>query len=122
MISVPEKNLQVQPNEKVNLMYNISNIESNLALMILTVGFEQAKIDDKYYEVIELNESNSVFNDSFDFVAPSEAGKYEVIAYLIYDPFKTMKSTSLSNSTVGHSYRFTLEVMNNSGIYILNWQ
>ncbi|MFQ7058455.1 MAG: hypothetical protein ACLRQX_07665 [Turicibacter sanguinis] len=36
LISVPEKNLQVQPNEKVNLMYNISNSESNLALMILT--------------------------------------------------------------------------------------
>lgn len=111
LISVPEKNLQVQPNEKVNLMYNISNSESNLALMILTVGFEQVKINNKYYEVIELNESNSVFNDSFDFVAPSEVGKYEVIAYLIYDPFKTMKSTSLFNSTVGHSYRFTLEVM-----------
>ena len=91
-------------------MYNISNIEFDSALIILTVGFEQTNINEKIYEVVELNQSNSVFNDSFEFVAPSEPGKYEVIAYLVHDPFKTMQSTDLSNSTVGHSQRFTLEV------------
>ena len=39
------------------------------------------------------NQSNSVFNDSFEFVAPSEPGKYEVIAYLVHCLFKTMQST-----------------------------
>ncbi|MBQ1787092.1 MAG: hypothetical protein II005_10295 [Turicibacter sp.] len=110
LIAVPESVLQVQSNEKINLMYNISNIEFDSALIILTVGFEQTNINEKIYEVVELNQSNSVFNDSFEFVAPSEPGKYEVIAYLVHDPFKTMQSTDLSNSTVGHSQRFTLEV------------
>ena len=52
LIAVPESVLQVQSNEKINLMYNISNIEFDSALRTM-VGFEQTNINEKIYEVVE---------------------------------------------------------------------
>ena len=92
----------------INMDYE--NKLQNQKLIASPENVLQVQSNEKIYEVVELNQSNSVFNDSFEFVAPSEPGKYEVIAYLVHDPFKTMQSTDLSNSTVGHSQRFTLEV------------
>lgn len=110
-ILLPDALLQVKPNEEVKLMYNISNQDYESALLLLTVGFEQVDINSNKYEVVQLDQENSVVNGPLSFIAPKEPGKYEVIAYLVYDPWKTMKSTDLSNSSVGLSYRFTLEVV-----------
>lgn len=108
ILEYPEKVLRCRPNEQIKLMYNISDEEFKNALVILNVGYQQTQINNNPYLMVSLEEANeSVFNDYFQFIAPEEDGIYEVIGFVIFDPF-TKEASGINN--VYTSIRFSLEV------------
>lgn len=69
-----------------------------------SLNYNQTNIDDELFRLIKLDGTS---NGKITFKAPMELGKYEVIGYVILNPF-----TRLSNpdNLVHTSYRFTLLV------------
>lgn len=96
-------------NDEVKLMYNVSatEIDTEDLLILLTVDFNQTIINNKPYELIKLPKGKTGIGE-INFMAPDKEGKYEVIAYLIYNPFQQNQLTS--HSIVSSAQRFTLEV------------
>ncbi|WP_455718451.1 hypothetical protein [Anaerosporobacter sp.] len=109
MIAYPENPMIVEPNENVELMYNISNESYDSAAFITMLGYQQINMDEKSYFYIPLSKyDNSVYNGSFSFKAPSKKGFYEVIGMVIFDPDKTASESNQFNGQ--YSLRFTLQV------------
>lgn len=112
IIAAPEKEYTVQSGDEFELMYNISNIgDYNNALLLTTIGFEQTTINEtNLFQLIELNEHETA-NGKISLLAPDKPGKYDIIAYVVYNPLEKLTKDSHDNSIVYTSPRFTLNVI-----------
>lgn len=88
-------------------MYNLGKNNSDSALIITTLNFEQVNINDKYAELIKLDGKEGTANGRINIKVPDTPGKYEVIGYVVHNPF--LKYSGGSNLAYT-SHRFTLIV------------
>lgn len=104
----PAPKFDYDGGEILPIMYNINKNNSGYALIILTLNFNQVGINDnKFFQLIKLDNKNGTANGTINIKTPSEPGDYEVIGYLILDPFD--KQVEIINA-VSFSQRFTLSI------------
>lgn len=103
----PTPSLNVKRSSDLDLMYNLEKNGSDNALLIMTLNFAQVNINDKYAELIKLDGKEGTANGKISINVPDTPGKYEVIGYVVHNPFD--KYSGDSNMTYP-SYRFTLIV------------
>ncbi|MEI3614624.1 hypothetical protein [Pseudogracilibacillus sp. SO30301A] len=115
----PPHSLSVKPNEEVTLAYR-AGPEENATNYLLTVliDWKQTLINNNEpFQIINIPDSNKVGYGTFTFIAPNDPGDYELIAYLIPEPF-TRKSDDLFS--ISSSTRFTLSVpQKNQGYHLM---
>ena len=111
IIKSPEKEIDVKAGETIELMYNISNLmDYEDALLITTIGLMQTPINDSVYKWVDLEE-HKTSNGKISITAPTELGKYDVISYIIYDPFNPLSNDLIDKTIVYTNPRFTLNVL-----------
>ena len=74
---------------------------------MITLNYNQIKVNDKYFELIKLDGNEGTANGKINIMTPIESGKYELIGYVILDPFEIISSDL---NLVYTSARFTLSV------------
>ncbi|REK65687.1 MAG: hypothetical protein C6P35_09970 [Cohnella sp.] len=107
----PPVTLTVKPQEKFKLMYNVSypGNKAGQVLILATVGFESATVNDKPYLLVDVPKSKTAIGE-INLVAPKTTGFYEVISYSINSPFEKIDGKSLEDFRTQAAPRFTLEV------------
>lgn len=103
----PTSSLNVKRGSDLDLMYNLNKNSSDSALLIMTINFEQVNINNKYAELIKLDGKEGTANGRIKITVPDTPGKFEVIGYVVHDPFDKYSGSS---NLVYPSYRFTLVV------------
>lgn len=104
----PNVRIDSQRGAPLKLMYNINKYQSDNCLLIVTVGFEPAVINGRgKYQVIQFDGTDGTANGEIEIATPNEPGSYEVIGYVVPDPF--LKQHGAEN-IIKTSYRFTLVV------------
>lgn len=103
----PTPSIATNPDTIFPLMYNFGKESKTSALLLLTLNFEQIQIDGQQYKLIKLDGAEGTANGQIDITTPKEPGKYEVIGFLVQNPFE--KNTNPS-AMVPMSIRFTLNV------------
>lgn len=108
-IKVPEKDYLTNVASKFSLNYVISNVEplAETALLFITVGNQTTLINDQEYLWIDLKK-DAMAVGKLSFFVPDKVGVYDVIGYVVFDPFKPMEYDP--RSSVSSSIRFTIEV------------
>lgn len=108
-ISLPNNLVTISKGNALDLMYNITNYNNfKNALLVITVDYKQEKINNDDCYIMTLGE-NGVYNGKISLSMPNQTGYYEVIGYVIYNPYEKI-STDLGNSKVNTSYRFTVNI------------
>lgn len=103
----PPSLLKVKKGSTLPLMYNFNKGSSENALLILTLDFKQININGEYATLIKLDGKEGTANGKINIKVPDTPGKYEVIGYVVHNPFdKYSGGSNLAYS----SYRFTLLV------------
>lgn len=104
---IPEKEVHIQSGENLTLQYHAGAFENNNFLMFVTAGYTQMKLNGQDYLYFSDLPTKQMAVGYCQMETPKEPGKYEVIGYVIPEPFlKTGVSTQYSLE----SYRFTLVV------------
>ena len=107
-VKFPPKKMEVKPGELVNLAYRVGNYEtSDDVVVVVLVDWKQQMINDKPYLHIA-NKTGYVGYGTLEFSAPSQAGEYEVTAFVVDDPYSLKDGDNFH--THDTSYRFTLIV------------
>ena len=106
----PEK-LYTLPSSSgaLTMNYALSNVEplAETALVFLTVGHQPVKVNGQDYVWLDLDwQTMSVGQCSFD--APEDPGFYDIIGYVVFDPFLPITNDERSFPSTG--IRFTLEI------------
>jgi len=104
---LPERELAVKANDSFDLQYQVGGYEdcSNIAI-IITVGFNQAKINNQDYLLCE-TKNGELLTGIANLKAPENPGLYEIMGWAITNPFNDDKSHYLPLES---SFRFTLKV------------
>lgn len=104
--------LTVKPDERFELVYNASysdKSKSGQALLLFTIGFKQAFINDDKYLLLEIPKGSTGIG-KIELTAPKEPGLYEIISYQVCSPFEKYDSQLTTQFKIMQSTRFTLEV------------
>lgn len=107
-VKFPPPKIIANPNEKITLAYRAGNYEvSEDAVVILLVDWTQQNINGTPFLYLE-NNPGYVGYGTLEFCAPTEAGEYEITAFIVADPYglKGDKNFRMHDT----SYRFTLIV------------
>lgn len=98
--------ITVKANENVELYYHAGGYESTENMIIfLEVGMKQQNINNQEYIYVQ-GENKKISYGKINFNAPCEIGKYEVIGWIINNPYNPEEKLSELQST----FRFTLNV------------
>lgn len=104
----PEKELLTEPGETVSLAYRAGNYENtDDILFVVLVDWEQQNVNDSPYTHI-INKEGYVSYGEISFQAPTEPGKYEVVAFIESAPYALRDFETFH--THDTAYRFTLVV------------
>lgn len=107
-VKYPPYNLKAEKNQDLTLSFTAGGFpDTSEYLILLTVGWEQWEMDGEPYKPLQIEPSKLGYG-TFQIKTPAEHGLYEVVAYLINNPFDSNNSNSFL--PVMSSYRFTLEV------------
>lgn len=104
---IPEKEVHVQSGEELTLQYHAGAFKNNDFLMFVTVGYNQMKLDGQEYLYFSDLPAKQMAAGYCQMETPKEPGRYEVIGYVIPEPFL---ETGVSAQHATESYRFTLVV------------
>ena len=105
--TIPNRELQVSVHEKIALQYQTGGYEDcEEVAIIITIGSEQAKLNNQEYILCKVDNGELV-RGILNINAPHQEGNYEVMSWVIKDPFDFDKSERLP---LDSSYRFTLNV------------
>jgi hypothetical protein len=88
-------------------MYNFNKEESQNCLLFITLNYTPITINGNDYQIIQLDGEKGTANGQITIDTPNTMGLYEVIGYIIHDPFNKLSS---SDNLVKSSYRFTLKM------------
>lgn len=104
---IPAKEVHVQRGESLTIQYHAGAFENNDFLMFVTAGYEQMKLDGQEYLYFTDLPSRQLAAGYCQMETPKEPGRYEVIGYVIPEPFL---EKGISAQHPDESYRFTLVV------------
>lgn len=105
--AVPEREIIVQQGEEVSLQYQVGGFEDcKEVAVIITVGLKQAKINSQDYILCKVNDGDLV-RGVVNLNAPVKAGSYEIMGWVVEEPFDTDKSEYVPSRA---SIRFALTV------------
>lgn len=104
---IPEKEVHVQSGEELTLQYHAGAYENNDFLMFVTAGYMQMKLNGQEFLYFSGLPAKKMAAGYCQMETPKEPGKYEVIGYVIPEPFL---EESVSGQRSLESYRFTLVV------------
>ena len=104
---IPDKEVHVQSGEKLTIQYHAGAYDDNDFLMFVTCGYEQMKLNDKDYLYFSDLPDKQLAAGYCQMETPTEPGRYEVIGYVIPEPFL---EDGISSQHPDESYRFTLVV------------
>ena len=105
---IPEGVIHAKPGEKVKVYYHLAGSrQTNEALVFLNIGEKQAKVNGKDFLLFQETKKDKVYYGELEMIAPMEPGKYDVSAWVVYNPFGEMESFMQS---IDGSPRFTLSV------------
>jgi len=84
----PEKIYVKNMGEVCSLNYTVSKFDNKVenALILLTVGYRPIQINNQDYLFINLGDNTTAAGE-ISFELPDEAGKYDVIGYVVFNPF-----------------------------------
>lgn len=106
---LPLSTYKVSKNDQFEMMYNITGMEGvSSALLIISVGDKQAKIDGENYKFFDIKEGETI-NGKINVLSPEEPGSYEVIGYVVFNPNDLVEQ--LQGLRIETSFRFTMEVV-----------
>jgi len=104
----PKVSLESSEGTPLKLMYNFSKLNSENCLLLITIGFAPTTINgNDYYQLIKLDGDNGTANGSIEVTTPDKSGLYEIIGYIVHNPFNKQQT---ADNLVKTSYRFTLNV------------
>lgn len=117
LVLFPELNYIISPDEKFNLRYYVGIPENVLknttdkvnAVFLITGKYEQLKINNSSFVVIETEPSDYIRYGDIELSIPNEPGQYEILGYLFINPFET-DEIGLDTIPIGKSIRFTITV------------
>ncbi len=105
--AIPEREIIVHPEEEFSLQYQVGGYQDcDEVAVIITVGLEQAKINNQDYILCKVREGELIHGTA-GLKAPAEAGEYEIMGWVIKNPFDTDKTEYFP---LDAAYRFTLTV------------
>ena len=104
---IPAKEVHVQRGETLTLQYHAGAFEKNDFLMFVTAGYRQMKLDGKEYLYFKDLPKKQLAAGYCQMETPTEPGRYEVIGYVIPEPFL---NAGTPQQHADCSYRFTLVV------------
>lgn len=104
---IPDKEIRVKSGDTLTLQYHAGAFQENTFVMFVTAGYEQMLLNGKEYLFFQDLPTMQLAAGYLEMQVPDEPGSYEVIAYVIPQPFK---EGSVSEEISSDSYRFTLVV------------
>ncbi len=104
---IPEKEVHVRQGEELTIQYHAGAFEENDFLMFITAGYEQMRLNGQDYLYFSDLPPKQMAAGYCQMETPEEPGRYEVIGYVIPQPFL---ESGLSDQHSSESYRFTLVV------------
>ena len=109
-VSLPDKCYRVTAASLFEMNYIISNPggDAKTAAIFLEVGNEHIDVNKQEYIYVELNNELKA-TGKLTFRIPEKAGLYDVIGFVVYDPFLDINSNL--NQIPETSTRFSLEVV-----------
>ena len=107
-VKFPPKYIKTAPNDTVSLAYRIGNYEnSEDVLAVVLVDWKQQSINGKSV-LHTYNKSGYISYGVLDFTAPAQAGEYEVVAFVVDNPYQLKDFNTFHIHDT--AYRFTLIV------------
>lgn len=105
-IRIPDDTIHVGPGETVKVYYHLAGAaQAKEALVFLTIGEKQVIVNGKDFLLFQEPAKNRVLYGELEMIAPMEPGKYDVSAWVVYNPYG---ETDGIGQSVEHSPRFTL--------------
>lgn len=111
VIKFPENPTVFPSDSDVELVYNVSNYtdeKDSKALVIFTLNNKQVEINGSNYMYLDVPKGGIV-RDTLKFHTPKEKGFYEVIGFIMFDPWSS-ESNGITSEMAQSSVRFTMEV------------
>lgn len=105
-VKLPPYELTVSSGKPFDLSYKLGYISSDTTLLLITIDYEQAKINNDNTSLLIKTPNNQLASGTISLTAPSSKGKYELCAIAIPSPNSLNAFEPLENS-----YRFTLNVI-----------
>lgn len=105
---IPEKEIHVKKGESLTLQYDAGGYsENNNFLLFATAGFQQMDLNGQKYIYFSNLPNKKMAAGFLQMQTPDESGSYEVIVYMIPEPFL---NDGIPDKLADGSYRFTLVV------------
>ena len=105
--AIPEREMILHQGEEFSLQYQVGGYpDCEEVAVIITIGLKQAKINNQDYILCQVKDGELVHGVA-NLTAPAEAGEYEIMGWVIKEPFDTDKSEYFP---LDASHRFTLTV------------
>ena len=105
--TIPDRELKLLAGEEFSLQYQVGGYENcKEVAVIVTIGSKQSDINNQDYILCEV-ENGALVRGTANINAPHQEGKYEIMGWVIKDPFDVDKTEYMP---LDSSYRFTLNV------------
>lgn len=105
--TIPDRELSVKMGEIFALQYQVGGYQNcDDVAIIITVGLEQAEINGQKYLLCK-TENGELVHGIANLKAPTKAGLYEVMGWVVKEPYASDNSEYLP---LDSAYRFTLNV------------
>lgn len=105
---IPEPEIHVKEGKNLTIQYNAGGYsDNNTFLLLATAGFQQMDLNGKkfaYFQGLPVGQQGNGF---LEMSTPDAPGSYEVIVYMLPEPFST---DGISEEMPDGSFRFTLIV------------
>lgn len=104
---IPQKEVRVKKGDNLVLQYHAGGYEKNDFVLMVTAGYQQMHLDGHNFLYFENLPSRQLAAGYCEMETPNMPGSYEVIGYVIPNPFLEDGVSELHSQV---SYRFTLIV------------
>lgn len=103
---IPDDVIHAKSGEKVKVYYHLAgSAQAKEALVFLNIGEKQAKVNGKDFLLFQDMAEDRVLYGELEMTAPMEVGRYDVSAWVVYNPYGEIEGCGQS---VEGSPRFTL--------------
>jgi len=109
MAKYPPHVINTNKGNNIKLAYRAgTTYEAQQYLLMVLVDWKQAKINNELFQLINIEDLNKVGFGTLNLQVPKKTGEYEVVAFLIPNPFNQKNNDYYYD--IASSTRFTLDV------------